>query len=77
MQTRNPHLVRALSRSMIERGRRDALPAAAITAPIATDAAPSDPDKGLLPQRDAYFRQSAATVAGRVAPFCKDETHEH
>ncbi|MGO1069290.1 hypothetical protein [Lysobacter sp. CA199] len=74
MTISNPHVVRALARSMIERGRPGITPAPAITAPITTDAAASDPDKGLLPQRDAYIRQSAATVAGRVAPFCKDET---
>lgn len=74
MTISNPHVVRALARSMLERGRPGVMPASAITAPTAIDWPAADPDKGLLPQRDAYFRQSAATVAGRVAPFCKDET---
>lgn len=69
MPTRNPHLDRALARSMLERGRRGVTPAPAITAPLTTDHESTDPDKGLLPQRDAYIAQSAATVAGRVAPY--------
>lgn len=65
---RNPHAVVRLARHMVERTYPGATPTAAITAPLPADK-PQDPDKGLLAQRDAYFRQSAATVAGRVAPY--------
>lgn len=73
MHISNPHVVRALARAMLERGRPGVTPSAAITAPLSLDLASGDPDKGLLPQREAYFRQSAATVAGRVAPFRSTE----
>lgn len=57
-----------LARSMIERTARGVTPLRAITAPL-PELAPYETDKGLLPQREAQFRQSAATFAGRVAPF--------
>lgn len=57
-----------LLRFAIERCPRGVTPSAAITAPIPEDV-PTDPDKGLLSQRDAYFAQSAATRNGEVAPY--------
>lgn len=46
-------------------------PPARITAP---EPNPRDGNKLLLDQRDAYFRQSAATTVGRVAPFTMTRT---
>jgi hypothetical protein len=57
-----------LLRFAIERTHRGVTPAKAITAPL-PELAPSDPDKGLLPQREAQFAQSAKTKNGVVAPY--------
>lgn len=64
----NARLQAKLLRFAIERVPRGVTPSPAITAPIPEDG-PSDPDKGLLPQRDSYFAQSAATRNGELAPY--------
>lgn len=63
----NPHVVSRLAKHMIADCRFDA--PASITAPLEHLDAVRDPDKTLLPQREAYFRQSAATVGGRRPEF--------
>ena len=68
MSVRNPHAAARLAKSMIERTARGVTPLSAITAPL-PELDPYDVDKGLLEQRERYIAQSAATVAGRVAPF--------
>lgn len=59
----NAHLLRAI----IQRCPRGTTPGATITAPLSDELA-YDTDKGLLPQREAYFEQSRRSV-GRVAAF--------
>jgi len=59
----NPHLVRAI----IQRCPRGTTPGATITAPL-SDEGKYDTDKGLLPQREAYFELSKRTV-GRMSAF--------
>lgn len=64
-----PGATMRLSTAIIQRVPRGMCPGSVITAPLCTDRGPTDPDKGLLPQREAYFDQSRRTVAGSVAPF--------
>ena len=44
-------------------------PPAAITAPLAGESGPRDPDKALSDNRDLYVVQSSRSAGGRVAPF--------
>lgn len=64
----HPRLAANLMRFSIERTRPSHDPAPTITAPTALDAV-KEPDKLLLDQREAYFRQSDKVRNGVWVPF--------
>ncbi len=69
MTITNPHAISRLAKHIVQRAPRGTDPAPTITAPLPDLDFAGDPDKGLLPQREAYFAQSAATRDGVVVPF--------
>lgn len=65
----HPRLAANLLRYSIERTRPSHDPAPTITAPMPALDVVRDPDKSLLPQRDAQFEQSARVRNGVWVPF--------
>ena len=59
----------AASLGLIQRVPWRTTPPPAITAPIAQETGPRDPDKGLSENRDLYIAQSQRSCGGQVAPF--------
>lgn len=59
----------AASIGLIQRVPFRTTPPAVITAPVALETGPRDPDKGLSENRDLYIAQSQRTTCGRVAPL--------